>query len=192
MVITVNIKIPGFKVYTLDAQIDTRDMSSCCKYKAIPAYYWQPTQIQFHVVNKEIMAILHVAPDFPIMLNDVPTYVTLYSRDTGADIFLGQDFVKRHMPLIVNIDSLILTIQQNQVKLPLKSSYIMRVTPETPDILEDSLQDLTKIQKIVRHADIHGQEFLKDIIQKLRDDCTADFPDAFWTREKYCVSLPYK
>ena len=162
------------------------------QFKAIPAYYWQPTQIQFHVVNKEIMAILHVAPDFPIMLNDVPMYVTLYSRDTGADIFLGQDFVKRHMPLIVNIDSLILTIQQNQVKFPLKSSYIMRVTPETPDILEDSLQDLTKIQKIVRHADIHGQEFLKDIIQKLRDDCTADFPDAFWTREKYCVSLPYK
>lgn len=82
-----DIKIPGFKVYTLDAQIDTRDMSSCCKYKAIPAYYWQPTQIQFHVVNKEIMAIHHVAPDFPIMLNDVPTYVTLYSHDIGADIF---------------------------------------------------------------------------------------------------------
>jgi hypothetical protein len=126
------------------------------------------------------------------MLNYVPMYVTLYSLDIGEDILLGHDFVKRHMPLIVNIDSLIFIVQQNQVKLPMKSSYIMRVSPETPNILEYSLQDLTKIQKIIRHDDIHGHEFLKDIVQKLRDDCTADFPDAFWTREKYFVSLPYK
>jgi len=116
----------------------------------------------------------------------------LYSLDTGADILLGQDFVKRHMPLIVNTDSLCLTVQQQQVKLPMKTNYVIRISPDTPDTIEEDLQDLAKIQKIVRHADIHGQEILKDIVQKLKDECTYDFPDAFWTREKYFVSLPYK
>jgi hypothetical protein len=120
------------------------------------------------------------------------TYVTLYSLDTGDDILLGQDFVKRHMPLIVNTDSLCLTVQQQQIKLPMKTSYVIHISPDAPDTIEETLHDLTKIQKIVRHADIHGQEILKDTVQKLKDECTSDFPDAFWTRDKYFVSLPYK
>jgi hypothetical protein len=74
----------------------------------------------------------------------------------------------------------------------MKTNYVIHISPDTPDTIEETLQDLTKIQKIVRHADIHGQEILKDIVQKLKDECTSDFPDAFWTREKYFVSLPYK
>ena len=32
---------------------------------------------------------------------------------------------------------------------------------------------------------------MKAISEKLRKDCYSDSPNAFWTREKYFVSLPY-
>ena len=38
LVITVDIKVSGYKNYSLDAQIDTGAMNSCAKYGAIPSY----------------------------------------------------------------------------------------------------------------------------------------------------------
>jgi len=40
VVIPIKIKLPKIKEYTLDVQIDSGAMSSCCKYGAIPSYYW--------------------------------------------------------------------------------------------------------------------------------------------------------
>ena len=89
LVIQVGIKIPGYKPYHLDAQIDIGAIRSCYKYKEIPSYYWQPTQIQFRAVNQQIVKIYFVALDFPILLNNLVTYVTLYNYDSGVDILLG-------------------------------------------------------------------------------------------------------
>jgi len=52
VVIPLKIKMPNIKEYTLDAQIDLGAMCSCCKFGAIPSYYWQPTKLSFRVVNK--------------------------------------------------------------------------------------------------------------------------------------------
>lgn len=100
MVIPVSIKIPGCKNHQLDAQIDIGAMSSCWKYKAILAYYWQPTKVHFKAVNKQLMKISYVAPDFPIYISSTIVYVTLYNYDNGSNIILGQDFLKRHIPMI--------------------------------------------------------------------------------------------
>jgi hypothetical protein len=35
-------------------------------------------------------------------------------------------------------------------------------------------------------------EMIKDIKEKMESDCTSDHPNAFWTREQYFFSLPYK
>ena len=48
-----------------------------------------------------LMNIRAMAPDFPIILNGIPISVNLYSFDTGSDILLGQDFVRRHLPLVL-------------------------------------------------------------------------------------------
>lgn len=40
VVIPLKIKVPNIKEYTLDAQIDSGAMCSCCKFGAIPSYYW--------------------------------------------------------------------------------------------------------------------------------------------------------
>ena len=71
VVIPIKIKLPKIKEYTLDAQIDYGAMSSVCKYGAIPSYYWQPTKVNFRAIIKDLMAINHIAPDFPIFLNNV-------------------------------------------------------------------------------------------------------------------------
>lgn len=39
VVIPLKIKLPNIKEYTLDAQIDSGAMCSCCKFGAIPSYY---------------------------------------------------------------------------------------------------------------------------------------------------------
>jgi len=54
------------------------------------------------------------------------------------------------------------------------------------------MHNLTKIQKIVKHLETHGQKALQAISDKLHGDCKTSRPDAFWTREKYFVALPYK
>ena len=61
----------------------------------------------------------------------------------------------------------------------MKTNDVIRISPDTPDTIEETLQDLTKIQKIVRYDDIHGQEILKDIVQKLKYECTSNFHYAF-------------
>jgi len=62
VVIPTKIKLPKIKDYTLDAQIDSGAMSSCCKYGAIPSYYWQLTKLQFRAITKDVMEINHIAP----------------------------------------------------------------------------------------------------------------------------------
>jgi hypothetical protein len=96
------------------------------------------------------------------------------------------------MPLILNIDSLCLIVQQQQINLHMKTNYVISISSDTRDTIEATLQDLTKIQNIFRHVDIHGQDILKYIVQKIKDESMLDFPNAFWTREKYFFSLPYK
>lgn len=69
-------------------------MSGCCGFKAIPAYHWKPTQVQFRAVNKQLMKIPYGALDFPLLLDSQEVYVTLYNYDTGTNMMLGQDFMK--------------------------------------------------------------------------------------------------
>lgn len=76
--------------------------------------------------------------------------------------------------------------------IPAKNEYQLKVKPSEEDNLQDTMHNLTKIQKIVKHAEIHGQKALQAISDKLHKDCTASRPNAFWTREKYFVALPYK
>jgi len=44
----------------------------------------------------------------------------------------------------------------------------------------------------VKNAQIHQSDVLKDIKHKIEQDCTSDYPNAFWTREQYFVNFPYK
>ena len=38
---------------------------------------------------------------------------------------------------------------------------------------------------------MHKASSLSKISSKLEKDCTSESPNAFWTREKYFVSLPF-
>ena len=44
----------------------------------------------------------------------------------------------------------------------------MRVFAETPNLGEESLKYLAKINKLIRHADLHGQEIIVDIVKQLK------------------------
>lgn len=193
IIISVNIKPSGYLVYTLDAQVDTGDMNSCAKHGAIPSYYWQTTNLAFRAVNKTEMKIEYVCPDFPIYIRDIKVPVTLYSFDTGSDILLGQDFVNKCLPMTVKHSSLILTIANGPVSVPIKHDYVSRVNHNPiQKELEQSATSLIKIQKIVKHVENHGAEAIQKIKEKNENNCTSDAPNAFWTREQYFVNLPYQ
>ena len=40
-------------------------------------------------------------------------------------------------------------------------------------------------------SEVHGRKILIETTEKLRKDCCAESPNAFWEREKYFVSLPF-
>ena len=134
-------------------------MSSCWKHKAIPSNFWQ---------HKELIEIKYIAPYFPILLGNVRTYVTLYFFDTGADMLLGQDFVKKHFHMLVKEESIEFIVQSKKVWVPAKTEFTMRVSARTPDLVEESLKDLNKIKKLVIHAHLHGQDILANIVKKLK------------------------
>ena len=45
--------------------------------------------------------------------------------------------------------------------------------------------------RCIAFSDIHGEKALANITAKLIKDCCSEIPNAFWTREKYFVYLPF-
>ena len=54
-----------------------------------------------------------------------------------------------------------------------------------------SLAELFKMERCIAYAEMHKEFALSEISSKLEKDCTSESPNAFWTREKYFVSLPF-
>lgn len=133
-----------------------------------------------------------MAPDFSIILNGITTSINLYSFDTGSDIFLGQDFLRRHLPLVVEASHIGLNIQRRTVKISSNSSYVNRIVDPSPYIVEYSLEKLENINKVIRNAKTQGPTYIKGIKGKIEAECTVDAPNVFWKREKYFLDLPYK
>ena len=50
---------------------------------------------------------------------------------------------------------------------------------------------LLKMDRCISFSDTHGEQALADITGKLIKDCFSESPNAFWTRGKYFVSLPF-
>ena len=50
---------------------------------------------------------------------------------------------------------------------------------------------LMKMDRCISFSDTHGEKSLVDITGKLIKDCCSESPNAFWTRGKYFVSLPF-
>jgi len=168
-------------------------MNPCAKYGAIPSYYWQPIDIGFRAFNKTEIKIKSIAPDFPIMIQGAKVAVNLYCYDTGADILLGQDFVNKCLPFVIGGDFVQVTILGKSIQVPSKSSFETRIeAKQTLQDIEKSAESLIKIQKIINHTEKDGLEIIKDVKDKIERDCTSEHPNAFWTREQYFVSLPYK
>ena len=76
------------------------------------------------------------------------------------------------MPVTFGQDYVIFSTTAGPIRVPASSDYKINVQPEDQDPLQYSLQDLTKIDKIVKNAELHGPKTLQQISDKLRADCT--------------------
>ena len=47
------------------------------------------------------------------------------------------------------------------------------------------------MERCITYVEMHKESTLSEISSKLEKDCTSESPNAFWTREKYFVSLPF-
>jgi hypothetical protein len=106
---------------------------------------------------------------------------------------LGQDFVNRCLSFTIGSNFVQFTVLGKTISIPSKSSYDTRIGNTKPlPQFEKSAKKLVRIQKIVNNAEKHSLEIIKDIKDKIEKECTFDYPNAFWTREQYFVSFPYK
>jgi hypothetical protein len=127
LIITIYIKLSGYNPYSLDAQLDTREMFSCARFGAITEYYWKPIQTFLIVLNKIKIPIKGFAPYFPLYMNGVKTIVNLYNFDTGSDILLGHDFANKYLPMTVGPTEVTFTVQGKSIMTPSKESNENRV-----------------------------------------------------------------
>ena len=84
------------------------------------------------------------------------------------------------------------TINRRKVSTPLyySASYKCKnLVPQSNPTL--SLAELFKMERCIAYAEMHKESALSEISSKLEKDCTSESPNAFWTREKYFVSLPF-
>jgi hypothetical protein len=84
-------------------------------------------------------------------------------------------------------------IQGKSITIPSKKSYENKVQDIITiyDEVELSIDKLAKIKKIVRHDEMHGLKVIHDTKKELENDCTFDYPYAFWMREQYYIDIPY-
>ena len=54
-----------------------------------------------------------------------------------------------------------------------------------------SIPRLAKMERAIAYSETHSEKMLKEISEKLKEDCCSNIPNAFWKREQYFVSLPY-
>lgn len=102
----------------------------------------------------------------------VATSVNLYSFDIHSDVLLGHDFVRRHLPLVVDSKHISLDIQLSIVNIASRSNYVNRVANLALDIVECSLDRLAKINKVIRNVELQGPKYIKEIL--LISECTID------------------
>jgi hypothetical protein len=51
---------------------------------------------------------------------------------------------------------------------------------------------LVRIKKIVKLVELHGQNKIVEVVEKISKDCTPNYIDALWSREQYFMDFPYK
>ena len=162
LIITVDIKVPGYNSYSLDALIDTWSTCSCAWFGAILECYSKPIQTYFPTINKTKIPIKGFAPDFPLFFNVIKTFVNLYKYDIGSDIFLGHGFVNKYFPMTIGTNQVTFIVQGKNITIPNKESYENKVQDKIANVdeLELSIEKLARLKKIVRHANLHGLEII--------------------------------
>ena len=111
------------------------------------------------------MPIKGFAPDFPLFLNVIKTFVNLYKYDIGSDIFLGHGFVNKYFPMTIGTNQVTFIVQGKNISIPNKESYENKFQDKIANVdeLELSIEKLDRLKKIPRHANLHGLEIIHDI-----------------------------
>ena len=107
---------------------------------------------------------------------------------------IGSPFLHKVIPITVDEPNMNFscTINGRRISNPLYyfSSYKhKKLVPQSNSTL--SLAELFKMERCIAQAEMHKESALSEISSKLEKDCTSESPNAFWTKEKYFVSLPF-
>ena len=114
--------------------------------------------------------------------------------DMNEDVVLGSNFLHQVSPYFFNHSKqmFICTFDNKYVRLPLSfRNFPICPLPEQSVVQLANPAQLMKMERSKIFSELHGEKALSEITEKLRRDCCSDSPNAFWTREKYFVSLPY-
>lgn len=113
------------------------------------------------------MEIIHIAPDFPLCLNNFQVFVTLYNFYTGTNFLLGQDLLKKLILVIFDIYYVTFSTTKAPVIVPASNDYTINVQLVEEDQIQCSLQDLSKVLRFMvqKHYKIFQTRFIKIIQQ---------------------------
>ena len=175
--------------------IDLGCQVNLARGSTLPHFYWEKISTQGVAIEGTIVPITAKAELFPVQFNKVSDKLTLYRLDDiSDDCVLGSEFLHRVSPFAVDTKKITFScIFNNQtVTLPISfQSSPKCLIPVKEPIDKPKPAQLLKMDRCVSFSEAHKEKTLKDISEKLVKDCCSDSPNAFWTREKYFISLPY-
>ena len=69
-------------------------------------------------------------------------------------------FLKGYLPDTFAKEIVTVTTSSGPIEIPAKSEYQVVVASKQPDVLQSALNDLSKIQNIIKNAELHGTKTL--------------------------------
>ena len=162
---------------------------------ALPSFYWENTSDRGPAIEGTHVPLVAKAENFPIKLKGTNDSLSLYILDDiNEDCILGSKFLSRVSPISVDTKKMIFSYVINDCTIELPIS--LNSVPKCKSLVQNPMQktnpsQLLKMDHCIAFSDIHGEKSLADITAKLVKYFCSESPNAFWTREKYLVSLPF-
>ena len=175
--------------------IDSGFQMNLEKENAIPSFYWEKTNEHGVAIEGTHVQLKGRVPDFSISISGIKEVQHLNKLDDlKEDCIIGSPFLHKVNPIIVNEPNMIFTCRINGRRVSTSLYYFSsfkckNLVPQSNPTL--SLVELFKMERCIAYAEMHKESALFEISSKLEKDCTSESPNAYWTREKYFVSLTF-
>ena len=187
-------------IITIEALIDSGADLNCVSEGIIPTKYFTKTTQTLNTANGGRMPIEYKLSDVAVCLEGGCFQTSfLLSKDMARLAILGTPFLSMLYPFRVNQEGIVSEIKGSLIRLKFSThperyeiNNIRRKIGEKEKFLFYLKEEVNQKVLWKRISSPKTQEEINKFQKMLEAEVCADVPNAFWSRKKFVVELPYE